>query len=79
MLHIKWLFGQCSKHPQFSPIHICQMAVAGVFCYLLFQFYDLFGQITYRIGQLIKCYCLFLNTPIVFNCSPAKETGISIV
>lgn len=30
MLHIKWLFGQCSKHPQFSPIHICQMAVAGV-------------------------------------------------
>ena len=41
------------------------------FRYHLFQLDDLFGQITYRFGQLIKCYCFFLHTPIVFNCSMA--------
>lgn len=49
------------------------------FRYHLFQFDDLFSQITYRFGQLIKCYCFFLHTPIVFNCSTAKETGVSMV
>ena len=49
------------------------------FRYHLFQLDDLFGQITYRFGQLIKCYCFFLHTPIVFNCSTAKETGVSMV
>ena len=49
------------------------------FRYQLFQLDDLFGQITYRFGQLIKCYCFFLHTPIVFNCSTAKETGVSMV
>ena len=49
------------------------------FRYHLFQLDDLFGQITYRFGQLIKCYCFFLHTPIVFNCSMAKETGVSMV
>ena len=26
---------------------------------IFFQLDDLFGQITYRFGQLIKCYCFF--------------------
>ena len=30
-------------------------------------------------GQLIKCYCFFLHTPTVFNCSTAKETSVSMV
>ena len=49
------------------------------FRYHLFQLDDLFGQITYRFGQLIKCYCFFLHTSLVFNCSTAKETGVSMV
>ena len=49
------------------------------FRYHLFQLDDLFGQITYRFGQLIKCYFFFLHTSLVFNRSMAKKTGALMV